>query len=122
MNAATLNQTGTTMAGTTRLSVRNIRKSFGTHEVLRGISLEARDGDVISLLGASGSGKSTCLRCINLLEIADHGEISVDGELIQMQQRGGKECPRQSPSGRPDPLRTWHGVPVVQSLVPYDDP
>lgn len=88
-----LNQTGTTMAGTTRLSVRNIRKSFGTHEVLRGISLDARDGDVISLLGASGSGKSTFLRCINLLEIADHGEISVDGELIQMEQRGGKNVP-----------------------------
>jgi len=62
MTPTTLNQTGTTMAGTTRLSVRNIRKSFGTHEVLRGISLDARDGDVISLLGASGSGKSTFLR------------------------------------------------------------
>ena len=93
MTPTTLNQTGTTMAGTTRLSVRNIRKSFGTHEVLRGISLDARDGDVISLLGASGSGKSTFLRCINLLEVADHGEISVDGELIQMEQRGGKNVP-----------------------------
>jgi ABC-type glutathione transport system ATPase component len=79
-----------TMPGVTRLSVRNIRKSFGTHEVLRGISLEARDGDVISLLGASGSGKSTFLRCINLLETADHGEIWVDGEQIRMvQKRGG---------------------------------
>ncbi|MGN6142133.1 MAG: ATP-binding cassette domain-containing protein, partial [Mesorhizobium sp.] len=63
-----------------RLSVRDIRKSFGAHEVLRGISLEARDGDVISLLGASGSGKSTFLRCINLLEVADSGEVWVDGE------------------------------------------
>jgi octopine/nopaline transport system ATP-binding protein len=90
---ATLNQIGTTMPGTTRLSVRNIRKSFGTHEVLRGISLEARDGDVISLLGASGSGKSTFLRCINLLEIADHGEIWVDGELIRMVQERGKSRP-----------------------------
>ena len=76
-----------------RLSVRDIRKSFGSHEVLRGISLEARDGDVISLLGASGSGKSTFLRCINLLEVADSGEVWVDGEQIRMVQKGGKNRP-----------------------------
>lgn len=76
-----------------RLSVRDIRKSFGAHEVLRGISLEARDGDVISLLGSSGSGKSTLLRCINLLEIADAGEIWVDGEQIRMTHKGGKSWP-----------------------------
>ena len=81
------------MPGVTRLSVRNIRKSFGTHEVLRGISLEAQDGDVISLLGSSGSGKSTFLRCINLLEIANDGEIWVDGELIRMVHKGGKTRP-----------------------------
>ncbi|QND43480.1 ATP-binding cassette domain-containing protein (plasmid) [Rhizobium leguminosarum bv. viciae] len=77
------------MPGVTRLSVRNIRKSFGTHEVLRGISLDAEDGDVISLLGASGSGKSTFLRCINLLETASDGEIWVDGEQIRMVHKGG---------------------------------
>ncbi|MBN9243243.1 MAG: ATP-binding cassette domain-containing protein [Mesorhizobium sp.] len=76
-----------------RLSVRDIRKSFGSHEVLRGISLEARDGDVISLLGASGSGKSTFLRCINLLEVADGGEVWVDGEQIRMVQKGGRNRP-----------------------------
>ncbi|MFC3206759.1 ABC transporter ATP-binding protein [Aquamicrobium soli] len=81
------------MADTARLSVRDIRKSFGAHEVLRGISLEARDGDVISVLGASGSGKSTFLRCINLLEIADAGEIWVDGEQIRMAQKGGRNHP-----------------------------
>ncbi|OSQ36784.1 ABC transporter ATP-binding protein [Thalassospira mesophila] len=72
------------MSATPRLSVRNIRKSFGTHEVLRGISLDAHDGDVISVLGASGSGKSTFLRCINLLETADDGDIVVNGEEIAM--------------------------------------
>ena len=81
------------MPGVTRLSVRNIRKSFGTHEVLRGISLDAEDGDVISLLGASGSGKSTFLRCINLLEVASDGEIWVDGEHIQMIHKNGKTKP-----------------------------
>jgi octopine/nopaline transport system ATP-binding protein len=81
------------MPDVTRLSVRNIRKSFGTHEVLRGISLDARDGDVISLLGASGSGKSTFLRCINLLEIASDGEIIVDGEPIRMIHKNGVSRP-----------------------------
>ncbi|MGW9947597.1 octopine/nopaline transport system ATP-binding protein [Rhizobium leguminosarum] len=81
------------MPGVTRLSVRNIRKSFGTHEVLRGISLDAEDGDVISLLGASGSGKSTFLRCINMLETASDGEIWVDGEEIRMVHKGGRSKP-----------------------------
>ena len=83
------------MPGVTRLSVRNIRKSFGTHEVLRGISLDAQDGDVISLLGASGSGKSTFLRCINLLETATSGEIWVDGEEIRMVHKSGRSKPAQ---------------------------
>ena len=81
------------MPSETRLSVRNIRKAFGAHEVLRGISLEAHDGDVISLLGASGSGKSTFLRCINLLETADEGEIWVDGEQVRMTGKGGRYHP-----------------------------
>ncbi|WP_315924002.1 ABC transporter ATP-binding protein [Mesorhizobium sp. SP-1A] len=81
------------MPDTTRLSVRNIRKSFGHHEVLRGISLEARDGDVISVLGPSGSGKSTFLRCINLLEMPDDGEVLVDGELIRMMKSGAHSRP-----------------------------
>ena len=50
------------------LVARDIHKSFGQLEVLKGISLEAHEGDVISILGASGSGKSTFLRCINFLE------------------------------------------------------
>ena len=81
------------MPDVTRLSVRNIRKSFGPHEVLRGISLDAQDGDVISLLGASGSGKSTFLRCINFLETASDGEIWVDGEHIEMVRRKGVNRP-----------------------------
>jgi octopine/nopaline transport system ATP-binding protein len=81
------------MADSPRLAVRDIRKTFGSHEVLRGISLEARDGDVISILGASGSGKSTFLRCINLLEIPDAGEIRLDGEEIRMVRSGGRNRP-----------------------------
>ncbi len=71
------------------LSVKQLRKSFGALEVLKGISLEARKGDVISILGASGSGKSTFLRCINLLETPDDGEVTVAGETIAMRKRRG---------------------------------
>ncbi|KAB8313139.1 ATP-binding cassette domain-containing protein [Erwinia endophytica] len=68
------------------LSMREICKSFGSLEVLKGISLEAYKGDVISILGASGSGKSTFLRCINLLETPDSGVVSVAGETIAMKR------------------------------------
>ncbi|MFT4013506.1 MAG: ATP-binding cassette domain-containing protein [Paracoccus sp. (in: a-proteobacteria)] len=65
------------------LSVRDIRKSFGSLNVLKGISFDARKGDVISLIGQSGSGKSTLLRCINYLEPPDGGEIVVGGEVVR---------------------------------------
>ncbi len=69
------------------LAVSNIHKSFGSHHVLKGISMTAQKGDVISILGASGSGKSTFLRCINLLETPDQGSVCLDGETLEMRQR-----------------------------------
>ena len=66
------------------LVVEDLHKSFGDLEVLKGISLEASPGDVISMLGSSGSGKSTFLRCINLLETPNSGRVSVGGETIEM--------------------------------------
>ena len=66
------------------LVARDIHKSFGALEVLKGISVTAHEGDVISLIGSSGSGKSTFLRCINLLEIPDSGDVWVTGEKIEM--------------------------------------
>ena len=68
------------------LDVKNIHKSFGTLEVLKGISLSATEGDVVSIIGASGSGKSTFLRCINLLEQPSQGEISLNGEALEFKQ------------------------------------
>ncbi|MDT1061027.1 ATP-binding cassette domain-containing protein [Paracoccus sp. CPCC 101403] len=65
------------------LSVKDIRKSFGNVEVLKGISFEARRGEVISLIGQSGSGKSTLLRCINRLEEPGGGEITLEGETLR---------------------------------------
>lgn len=70
------------------LEVLDLHKSYGAHEVLKGISLAAHDGDVISIIGSSGSGKSTFLRCINLLESPSRGTIRLRGEELQL--RPGK--------------------------------
>ncbi len=76
------------------LLVEDLHKYFGPDEVLKGISLEAHEGDVIALLGASGSGKSTFLRCLNLLEIPTSGKVYVSGELIRMKKdRYGETVP-----------------------------
>ena len=82
-----------TRNGRAALEVRDLRKSFGEHEVLKGISLTARDRDVVAILGSSGSGKSTFLRCINLLETPSGGEVRVKGELIEMTTRRGRPAP-----------------------------
>jgi histidine transport system ATP-binding protein len=67
-----------------KLTVENLHKSYGNHEVLKGVSLNAKTGDVISLIGASGSGKSTFLRCINFLETPNDGAMSLDNQPIRM--------------------------------------
>ncbi len=71
-------------AGPASITLENIHKTFGSNDVLKGISLKAYQGDVISVLGPSGSGKSTLLRCINLLEIPDQGTLKVAGEEVIM--------------------------------------
>ena len=73
----------TTQAMSCKLTVHDIHKSFGDNEVLKGVSLTAKKGDVISIIGASGSGKSTFLRCINYLERPNSGQIFLDGEEIR---------------------------------------
>ncbi|WP_327440118.1 ABC transporter ATP-binding protein [Pseudomonas donghuensis] len=79
---------------TVKLSVADLHKRYGEHEVLKGVSLQARKGDVISLIGASGSGKSTMLRCINFLEQPDAGVITLDNQTIEMRQgRAGARAP-----------------------------
>jgi len=68
------------------LQIDNLHKSFGSLEVIKGVSLHAKKGDVISILGRSGSGKSTFLRCINFLETPTSGTISLDGEKITVSE------------------------------------
>jgi len=61
------------------VSIRDVRKSFGANEVLKGVSLDVAKGDVVAIIGRSGSGKSTLLRCINGLETYQSGAILADG-------------------------------------------
>jgi histidine transport system ATP-binding protein len=67
-----------------KLVVENLHKRYGNNEVLKGVSLRAKAGSVISIVGSSGSGKSTFLRCINLLEQPSAGRILLNGEEIRM--------------------------------------
>ncbi len=67
---------------TDALTIEGLSKSFGRHEVLRGINLSVADHEVVALIGASGSGKSTLLRCINLLERIEAGRVFLGGEEI----------------------------------------
>jgi polar amino acid transport system ATP-binding protein len=64
------------------LELHGVRKSFGAHEVLRGIDLQVAEHEVVCVIGASGSGKSTLLRCVNLLEPIDDGRIVVEGRDV----------------------------------------
>ena len=79
---------------TAAIDVHDIHKSFGNVEVLKGVSMTAHKGDVISMMGSSGSGKSTFLRCLNLLEIPNAGTVTVNGEVIAM---------TKTKSGQPEP-------------------
>ena len=83
------------MSASPLLQVSNIHKRFGSHEVLKGVSLQAQPGDVISLIGSSGSGKSTLLRCINLLEKPNQGRIVVAGEEIILKPNAAGELVAQ---------------------------
>ncbi|WP_038366839.1 amino acid ABC transporter ATP-binding protein [Bosea sp. UNC402CLCol] len=64
------------------VEIRDVRKSFGQVEVLKGVSLEVKEGEIVTIIGRSGSGKSTLLRCINALEKIDSGSITVEGQAV----------------------------------------
>jgi octopine/nopaline transport system ATP-binding protein len=70
------------------IQVVGLHKKFGPLEVLKGVSMTARQGDVIAIIGGSGSGKSTFLRCINMLELPSAGTITIHGETIEMKSDG----------------------------------
>lgn len=73
------------------IELKNVCKSYGKNDVLKGIDLSVNKGEVIVILGPSGSGKTTFLRCINFLETADSGELSIDGMKVDMSSASKKE-------------------------------
>jgi polar amino acid transport system ATP-binding protein len=82
------------MTNTPLLVVEGLRKSFGTHEVLKGVSFAVKPSQVIGLLGRSGSGKSTLLRCLNMLEVPTGGRVLLEGEEIGFEtDPGGRRRP-----------------------------
>ncbi|MEY3824019.1 MAG: hypothetical protein RL628_2127 [Actinomycetota bacterium] len=83
---------------TAKISLQDVRKSFGARHVLNGINLDVKPSEVIAFIGSSGSGKSTLLRCINLLETIDDGAILLDGIDIS------------EPGINPDPYRRRIGM------------
>lgn len=109
------------------LQATGITKRYGALEVLKGIDIEARTGDVISIIGASGSGKSTLLRCLNLLETPDEARIALHGEEIRLRrQRNGTLCAadsRQIARLRADlgfvfqNFNLWPHMTVMQNII-----
>lgn len=76
---------------TTKIKATNIWKKFNNLEVLKGIDLEVNEGEVVAVIGPSGGGKSTLLRCLNKLETIDKGSITIDGEELCRETFGGTE-------------------------------
>jgi polar amino acid transport system ATP-binding protein len=105
------------------IRVDNLRKSFGTIEVLKGVSLTAREGDVVAIIGGSGSGKSTMLRCINFLETPSGGQIVVGGETVRMRPDGSPADRRQIEKLRQrlgmvfQQFNLWSHMTVLQNLI-----
>jgi len=108
-----LNIAATTRVPEGALVAHDIYKSFGSLEVLKGVSVTAHEGDVIAMIGASGSGKSTFLRCLNLLEIPNAGEVWVQGERIKM--KTGRQGAEPADRRQVDRIRAKLGM-VFQSF------
>jgi ABC-type histidine transport system ATPase subunit len=113
--------------GQPAVAVEDLHKYFGPLEVLKGVSLVAHEGDVVSMIGASGSGKSTFLRCINFLETPTSGKIIITGETVAMKptRDGGMEPADRRQLER---LRTrlgmvfqsfnlWQHMTVLQNVI-----
>ena len=91
----------------TVISIKDLSKSFGDHEVLRKIDIDVHSGEVICIVGSSGSGKSTLLRCINKLEKQTSGKILYHDKEVRNVQKD-------------IPFKGGNGVPVLQFVQQYD--
>lgn len=112
---------------TSAVRVEDLHKSYGRLEVLKGVSIDAHDGDVISIIGVSGSGKSTFLRCINLLELPSAGTITIAGEKVKFGPLKGDEL-QIADTRQIERLRTnlgmvfqnfalWRHMTVLQNVI-----
>ena len=105
------------------IKISGLRKSFGEHEVLKGVSMTARQGDVVAIIGGSGSGKSTLLRCINFLETPSGGSIEVGGEPIDMKADGSAKDKQQLEKARQSlgmvfqNFNLWTHMTVLENLI-----
>ena len=105
------------------IRVSDLRKSFGSHEVLKGVSLTAREGDVVAIIGGSGSGKSTMLRCINFLETPSGGRIEIGGEAVKMRPDGAPADRKQIERLRQhlgmvfQNFNLWSHMSVMENLI-----
>ena len=105
------------------IKVSGLRKSFGSHEVLKGVSMTARQGDVVAIIGGSGSGKSTLLRCINFLETPSGGSIEVAGQTIAMKADGSAQDKKQLEKARQSlgmvfqNFNLWTHMTVLENLI-----
>jgi ATPase subunit of ABC transporter with duplicated ATPase domains len=103
-----------------KLEVQDLHKRYGSHEVLKGVSLKAAAGDVISIIGSSGSGKSTFLRCINLLEQPHAGKILLNNEELKLVAKGRRAQGRRSETAATHAFAPVDGVPAFQPVVAHD--
>ena len=108
------------------IATEDMHKRFGNLEVLKGIDFQAYDGEVVSILGASGSGKSTFLRCLNLLELPSAGNLRIFGEEVKLKKSDDRL--RIADRKQVDRLRTqvamvfqnfclWSHMTVLQNLM-----
>ncbi|MDN5786069.1 ATP-binding cassette domain-containing protein, partial [Pseudorhodobacter sp.] len=119
----TLRDTGTDMAQPEAICIKGLHKSFGKLEVLKGVNLMARQGEVIAIIGGSGSGKSTMLRCINFLETPTSGQIIIGGEEVRLRPDGSPadrkqiERLRQSLGMVFQQFNLWSHKTVLENLI-----
>ncbi|MDE3027259.1 MAG: ATP-binding cassette domain-containing protein [Paracoccaceae bacterium] len=120
-NAAT--QTASSASRSDAIVIDNLHKSFGPLEVLKGVSLKAREGDVVAIIGGSGSGKSTMLRCINFLETPTSGKIVIAGEEIVLRDDGTPASRKQIEHARRQlgmvfqSFNLWSHKTVLENLI-----
>lgn len=92
------------------LEVKGLHKSFGALEVLKGVDLSMEKGEVLAVIGSSGGGKTTLLRCLTFLERMDRGTLAIDGDLIVREE-----------TVTPKPVRGVAGEPYIRSAYPSDE-